>query len=50
MRSQNYYFKKHYGGLTAFIWRHMIAGLYLIRYILGRDKLHLEYVKWAITA
>jgi GT2 family glycosyltransferase len=50
MRSQHYYFRKHYGFLGAFIWRHMIAGLYLCRYLLNRNKLHLEYFKWAITA
>jgi len=50
MRSQHYYFQKHYGAAAAFIWRNMIAGLYLLRYFLRRDRLHLEYFKWAITA
>jgi len=50
MRSQHYYFKKHYGSSTAFLWRHMIALLYLLRYVLRRDRLHLEYFRWAITA
>ena len=50
MRSQHYYFQKHYGAFTAFLWRHMIAGLYFLRYLRSRDRLHLEYAKWAITA
>jgi GT2 family glycosyltransferase len=50
MRSQNYYFRKHYGAGTAFVWRKMLAALYLLRYLLSRDKLHLEYFKWAMTA
>ena len=50
MRSQHYYFQKHYGAFTAFLWRHMIAGLYFVRYLRSRDRLHLEYVKWAIMA
>jgi GT2 family glycosyltransferase len=50
LRSQHYYFQKHYGITTAFIWRHMIAALYLLRYLLRRDKLHLEYFRWAISA
>jgi GT2 family glycosyltransferase len=50
MRSQHYYFRKHYGTAGAFVWRHMIAAIYLFRYILRRDKLHLEYFRWAITA
>jgi GT2 family glycosyltransferase len=50
MRSQHYYFRKHRGTAVAFVWRHMIAALYLCRYLLGRNRLHLEYVKWAMTA
>jgi GT2 family glycosyltransferase len=50
MRSQHYYFRKHRGKAVAFFWRHMIATLYLCRYLLGRNRMHLEYVKWAITA
>jgi GT2 family glycosyltransferase len=50
MRSQHYYFRKHYGAAGAFVWRHMIAALYLFRYILRRDRMHLEYFRWAITA
>jgi hypothetical protein len=50
MRSQHYYFRKHRGKVVAFVWRHMIAALYLCRYLLGRNRLHLEYVKWALTA
>ncbi len=50
MRSQHYYFQKHHGAGTAFAWRHMIAALYLFRYLLRRDKLHFEYFRWAITA
>jgi hypothetical protein len=50
MRSQHYYFQKHFGPSTAFVWRSMIAGLYLLRYLLRRNQLHLEYFRWAITA
>jgi GT2 family glycosyltransferase len=50
MRSQHYYFQKHHGAGTAFVWRHMIAALYLFRYLLRRDKLHFEYFRWAMTA
>lgn len=53
MRSQHYYFRKHRGKAVAFVWRHMIAALYLCRYLFGRNKLcleYLEYVKWAMTA
>jgi hypothetical protein len=50
MQSQHYYFRKHYGACAAFVWRHMIAALYLLRYLLGREKLHWEYVKWAVAA
>jgi hypothetical protein len=50
MRSQHYYFRKHRGKAVAFVWRHMIAALYLSRYLLGRNRLYLEYVKWAMTA
>jgi len=50
MRSQHYYFRKHHGALKAFLWRHIIAGLYLLRYLRSRDRLHLEYARWAITA
>ncbi len=50
LRSQHYYFKKHYGATTAFFWRHMIAALYLLRYLLGRDRLHLEYFLWAMSS
>jgi hypothetical protein len=48
--SQEYYFKKHHGSLSAYLWRHMIAALYLLRYLRSREPSHLEYVKWAITA
>ena len=47
--SQEYYFKKHHGSLSAYLWRHMIATLYLLRYLRSREQSHLEYVKWAIT-
>jgi GT2 family glycosyltransferase len=50
LKSQHYYFLKHYGVGVAFVWRHMIAALYLLRYVLKRDKSHLEYFKWAMTA
>jgi GT2 family glycosyltransferase len=50
MRSQHYYFRKHRGNGVAFVWRHMIAALYLCRYLWGRNRLHLEYFKWAMTA
>lgn len=50
MRSQHYYFRKHYGKGAAFIWLSMIACLYMIRYLVSRNKLHLEYAKWALTA
>ena len=53
IRSQHYYFRKHRGKAVAFVWRHMIAALYLCRYLFGRNKLcleYLEYVKWAMTA
>ena len=50
MRSQLYYFKKHDGAVTAFIWRHMIAALYLLRYLWRGEKLYLEYFRWAMTA
>ncbi len=50
MRSQHYYFRKHRGKAVAFVWRYMIAALYLCRYLWGRDRLHLEYAKWALTA
>lgn len=53
MRSQHYYFRKHHGKAVAFVWRYMIAALYLCRYVFGRNKLHLEYLeyaKWAMTA
>ncbi len=48
--SQDYYFKKHHGSLSAYLWRHMIAALYLLRYLRSGEQSHLEYVKWAITA
>jgi GT2 family glycosyltransferase len=50
MRSQHYYFRKHRGKAIAFVWRHMIAGLYLCRYLRSRNRMHLEYFKWAMTA
>jgi GT2 family glycosyltransferase len=50
LKSQHYYFRKHYGALAAYVWRNMIAVLYLLRYLAGRDKAHLEYFKWAIAA
>jgi GT2 family glycosyltransferase len=50
MSSQHYYFKKHRGRGIAFLWRHMIAALYLLRYLSGKDRLHYEYFKWAIKA
>jgi GT2 family glycosyltransferase len=50
LRSQHYYFRKHRGRATAFVWRHMIAGLYLCRFLWSRNRLHLEFFKWAITA
>ena len=50
MRSQHYYFQKHHGKAVAYVWRHMIAALYLGRYLLGGNRLHLEYAKWAMTA
>lgn len=50
MRSQHYYFRKHYGLGAAFVWRQMIAALYLLRYLRSRDRLHLEYARWAIGA
>lgn len=53
MRSQHYYFRKHRGKAVAFVWRHMIAALYLCRYLFGRNRQcleYLEYVKWAMTA
>jgi GT2 family glycosyltransferase len=53
MRSQHYYFQKHRGKTVAFVWRHMIAALYLCRYLFGGNKMDLEYlryVKWAVTA
>jgi hypothetical protein len=48
--SQEYYFKKHHGALSAYLWRHMIAALYLLRYLRSLEQSHMEYVKWAITA
>ena len=36
-------------GLT-FLWRHMIAALYLLRYFLSKDRLHYEYFRWALKA
>jgi GT2 family glycosyltransferase len=50
MHSQHYYFKKHYGPRIAFLWRHMIAALYLLRYLVSKDSLHYEYFRWAIKA
>jgi GT2 family glycosyltransferase len=50
MRSQHYYFRKHRGRAVAYVWRHMIVAIYLCRYLLSRNRLHLEYVKWAMTA
>jgi len=50
MRSEHYYFQKHRGKAVAFVWRYMVVALYLLRYLLRRDKLHLEYAKWAMTA
>jgi GT2 family glycosyltransferase len=50
MYSQHYYFRKHYGPRIAFLWRHMIAALYLLRYLLSKDRLHYEYFRWAIKA
>jgi GT2 family glycosyltransferase len=50
MHSQHYYFRKHYGPRIAFLWRHMIAALYLLRYLLSKDRLHYEYFQWAIKA
>jgi GT2 family glycosyltransferase len=50
MYSQHYYFRKHYGPSIAFVWRHMIAALYLLRYLLSKDRLHYEYFRWAIKA
>lgn len=50
MRSQHYYFRKHRGKAVALVWRYMIAALYLCRYLVGRNRVHLEYVKWAMTA
>lgn len=50
MRSQHYYFKKHSGAFTAFVWRHMIAATYFVRYLISRQKLHLDYSKWALAA
>jgi len=49
MRSQHYYFSKHYGKLTAFVWCQMVAILYLLRYLRTRDRVHLEHFKWAIN-
>ena len=48
--SQDYYFRKHRGPLAAFLWRQMIATLYLLRYLRSHEQSHLEYFKWAITA
>lgn len=50
MRSQRYYFRKHRGRAVAFVWRHMVAGLYLCRYLLSRNNQHLEFSRWALTA
>ena len=50
LKSQNYYFQKHNGRAIAFVWRWMIVGLYVLRYLFGRDPSHLEYAKWGITA
>lgn len=50
LRSQHYYFQKHYGAAKTFVWRNMIAALYFVRYLRSRDKLHLEYCKWALSA
>jgi GT2 family glycosyltransferase len=50
LKSQHYYFQKHYGPGTAFLWRHMIAALYFLRYLKSREKLFLEYSRWAVSA
>lgn len=48
MKSQHYYFLKHYGRVSAFVWRWMIACLYLVRYAVKRDAHHLAYIEWAM--
>jgi GT2 family glycosyltransferase len=50
MHSQHYYFKKHRGPGIAFVWRHMVAALYLLRYLTTKERLHYEYFRWAIKA
>ena len=50
MKSQHYYFRKHYGAFSAFLWRQMIAAVYLLRYLRSWNRLHLEYARWAIGA
>jgi N-acetylglucosaminyl-diphospho-decaprenol L-rhamnosyltransferase len=49
IRSRLYYFRKNRGPVSAFLWRHMVASLYFLRYLRGRDKLFLEYVEWALS-
>jgi GT2 family glycosyltransferase len=50
MKSQNLYFRKHGGWFVAFAWRCMVVTLYTARYLLKRDRAHLEYAKWGIGA
>jgi hypothetical protein len=50
MRSHHYYFRKHGGPLSAAAWRCMILILYAVRWLKRRDKVYLQFVKWALTA
>ena len=49
VRSQHQYFRKHYGAGGGFIWRNMIALIYLVRYLRNRDQYCLDVLRWAIS-
>jgi len=42
------YFSKHHGRFYASLWKKMISGIYLIRYLVSGNPVFFSYCKWGI--
>jgi GT2 family glycosyltransferase len=48
LESAYIYFLKHHGQLYASIWKKMISGIYLVRYLKKRKPVFFSYFKWGV--
>lgn len=48
LESAYFYFSKHHGKSYARIWKKMISGIYLLRFLKKRKPIFLSYFKWGM--